>query len=202
MLINAMLSAALFDILILPLELIAQAGGGGNYGGGGGFGGGSSGGGGGGDGAAIYWLIQFTIRYPHFGIPLCIVIGFVVYQGKKTESDFRVTRTIRRGRKFQETALRDTAVGEIQRRDPEFDQEVFLQRVVNGFVTTQHAWSEQDLRHCRAFVSDGVRERFELYIAMQKAENIRNRMKNVEVSDCQIVSVTSDHHFDTISTLR
>ncbi|MEO1978997.1 MAG: TIM44-like domain-containing protein [Fuerstiella sp.] len=204
-----MLSPALFDVLLLPLELIAQAGGGGNYGGGGGggsgggggnYGGGGGGGsgGGGGDGAAIYWLIQFTIRYPQFGIPLCIVIGFVVYHGKKTESDFRVTRTIRRGRKFQESALRETAIGEIQRRDPEFDQEVFLQRVVNGFVTTQHAWSEQDLRHCRAFVSDGVRERFELYIGMQKAENIRNRMKNVEVDGCEIVSVTSDQHFDTI----
>ena len=143
-------------------------------------------------------LIQFTFRYPLFAIPLWIVAGLVVYQGKKTESDFRVTRTIRRGRKFQESGLLDSAITKIQQRDPEFDQEIFLQRVVNGFVTTQHAWSEQDLRQCRAFVSDGVRERFELYIAMQKAENMRNRMKNVEVNECEIVSVTSDEHFDTI----
>ena len=121
-----------------------------------------------------------------------------VYYGKKTESDFRVTRTIRRGRKIQEEELRDSVIAGIQQRDPKFDQETFLQRVVNGFVTTQQAWSEQDLRRCRAFISDGVRERFELYIAMQKAENIRNRMNNVSVTECEVVSVTSTQHFDTI----
>ena len=198
-----MLTFAMIDVLLLPLELIAQAGGGGNYGGGGGggFGGGFGGGGGGdgeGGGAAIALLIHLTFRYPLVAIPLWVVFGITVYMGKTAERDSRVGRTIRRGRKFQEAALLDAAIGKIQQRDPAFDQEIFLQRVVNGFVTTQHAWSEQDLRHCRAFVSDGVRERFELYIAMQKAENIRNRMKDVKVDDCKIVSVTSDHHFDTI----
>ena len=198
-----MLTFAMIDVLLLPLELIAQAGGGGNYGGGGGGGGGGGfGGGGGGDGegggAAIALLIHLTFRYPLVAIPLWVVFGITVYMGKTAERDSRVGRTIRRGRKFQEAALLDAAIGKIQQRDPAFDQEIFLQRVVNGFVTTQHAWSEQDLRHCRAFVSDGVRERFELYIAMQKAENIRNRMKDVKVDDCKIVSVTSDHHFDTI----
>jgi hypothetical protein len=194
-----MLNFAMINVLLLPLELFAQAGGGGNYGGGGGGGGGGfGGGGGGGGGEAIILLIHLTIRYPYIAIPLWVVVGFTIYFGKKTESDSRVTRTIRRGRKYQETALLDAAIGKIQQRDPAFDQEVFLQRVVNGFVTTQHAWSEQDLRLCRAFVSDGVRERFELYIAMQKAENIRNRMKDVETDNCEIVSVTSDSHFDTI----
>jgi hypothetical protein len=192
-----MLDPTLPGVLLLPLELIAQAGGGGNYGGGGG-GGGGSGGGGGDGGEAIILLIHLTIRYPQFAIPVWIVVGFAVFFGKKAENNSRVSRTIRRGRKFQETALREEAIGRIQQRDPNFDQATFLQRVGNGFATTQFAWSEQDLRHCRAFVSDGVRERFELYIAMQKAENIRNRMKNVDIVDCEIVSVTSDHHFDTI----
>ncbi|MGZ0173127.1 MAG: TIM44-like domain-containing protein [Planctomycetales bacterium] len=187
--------------LLMSLGLLAQAGGGGSYGGGSsGSGGGGSGssGGGGGDGELIGLLIEFTFRYPQFGIPMWIVIGIFVYFSKTAEKNARVTRTIRRGRKVQEESLHDSAIRQIQERDPDFDEAVFQQRVVNGFVKTQYAWSEQDLRPCRAFISDGVRERFELYIAMQKAENIRNRMKDVEVEDYQIVTVTSDQHFDTI----
>ncbi|MCA9010102.1 MAG: TIM44-like domain-containing protein [Planctomycetaceae bacterium] len=179
------------------VALLAQAGGGGNYGGGssGGSGGDS---GGNGSGEAIYWLIRFTIHYPQYGIPLWILIAALFYYGKKSGTEYHVTRTIRRGRKVQEDSLRTSAIASIHQHDPDFDQETFLQRVANGFVATQEAWSEQDLRRCRAFISDGVRERFELYIAMQKAENIRNRMKNVDVRENEIVSITSDRHFDTI----
>jgi predicted RNA-binding Zn-ribbon protein involved in translation (DUF1610 family)/uncharacterized tellurite resistance protein B-like protein len=179
------------------VRLLAQAGGGGDFGGGG-SGGGVGDSGGDGSGEIIYWLIVFTIHYPQYGIPLSILIAFLFYYAKKSGTDFHVTRTIRRGRKFQEDGLRTSAIGSIQQRDPDFDQETFLQRVANGFVATQAAWSEQDLRRCRAFISDGVRERFELYIAMQKTENIRNRMKDVEVRESEIVSITSDRHFDTI----
>ncbi|MCR9197255.1 MAG: TIM44-like domain-containing protein [Planctomycetaceae bacterium] len=192
------LSAALFD----SLDLLAQAGGGGKYGGsgrsgGGGFGGGGSSGDG--DGALlIYYLLQFTFRYPVIAIPVWIVVGFVVYYSKKSGTDYHVTRTIRRGRKLQEESLRSSSLGLIQQRDPDFTLDVFLRRVRNAFVATQRAWSEQDLRSCRAFISDGVRERFELYIAMQKAENIRNRMEHVQVVDAEVVTITTDEHFDTI----
>ena len=180
------------------IELLAQAGGGGDFGGGGSGGGGGGDSGGDGSGEAIFWLIIFTIEHPQFGIPLWILLAVLFYYGKKSGTDYHVTRTIRRGRKFQEDGLKTSAIASIQQRDPDFDQETFLQRVANGFVATQAAWSEQDLRRCRAFISDGVRERFELYIAMQKTENIRNRMKNVEVRESEIVSITSDRHFDTI----
>lgn len=195
-----MFVSALPLLLLTTLNLFAQAGGGGSYGSGssGSSGGGGSGGGGGGDGEFIGFLIELTFRYPKVGIPMWIVFGIVFYFSKKTEKDVRVTRTIRRGRKVQEESLHDSAIRQIQERDPDFDEAVFLQRVVNGFVKTQYAWSEQDLRQCRAFISDGVRERFELYIAMQKAENIRNRMKDVKVDNYQVVTVTSDQHFDTI----
>jgi len=171
-------------LLLTTLNLFAQAGGGGSFGGGGGDG--------------IFQLIILTFRYPKIGIPMWIVVGIVSYYSKKAESNARITRTIRRGRKVQEESLYDSAIRQIQERDPDFDEAVFQQRVGNGFVKTQYAWSEQDLRQCRAFISDGVLERFELYIAMQKAENIRNRMKEVEVDDSRIVACSSDQHFDTI----
>ncbi len=192
-----MFASTLFYLCLIPLEILAQAGGGGNFGGSGRTGGGD-GGGGEGLGVLVHLLIRFTIRYPQYGIPLCILVALGFYYSQKAGKDYHVTRTIRRGRKFQEDDLRDSVIGQIQQRDPEFDQEVFLQRVANAFITTQKAWSEQDLCRCRAFVSDGVRERFELYIAMQKSEGIRNRMKQVEVRTTDVVAVTSDLHFDTI----
>jgi hypothetical protein len=195
-------SSVLGFVDIAPsLDLLAQAGGGGGFGGGGGGGGGfGGGGGGGGDGGAvlIYLALRFAIRYPYIAIPLFIFFGFIMYLGKNAERDSRITRTIRRGRKVQESALQETAIGTIRQRDPNFDEEVFLQRAAKAFVTTQNAWSEQNLKTCRAFISDGVHERFELYIAMQKAENIRNRMRDVTVTRRQIVAVTSDQHFDTM----
>jgi len=202
-----MYSTGLATTALNCLELLAQAGGGGNFGGssrsggGGGFGGGgSSGGGGDGEGIAIMlqMLLRFTLHYPQYAIPLWILAAVGLYFGKQTGTDYHVTRTIRRGRKMQEESLQNSSLGLIQQRDPGFELDVFLQRVSNAFITTQQAWSEQDLRLCRAFISDGVRERFELYIAMQKFENIRNRLIDVSVVETKVVSITTDTHFDTI----
>ncbi|MFH5803491.1 TIM44-like domain-containing protein, partial [Alienimonas sp. DA493] len=188
-------------------HLLAQAGGGGGYGGGGGggFGGGGgggfSGGGGGGSGdggEALIALVHLTVRYPHIMIPVWIVLALVFYYGKNEEKSYRVSRTIRRGKKVQERDRREGALQKVRDRDPAFTEELFLDRVSHAFLTTQYAWSEQNLSTCRAFLSDGVHERFELYIGMQKAEGIRNRMKRVTVGSARIVSVESAPHFDTI----
>ena len=127
-----------------------------------------------------------------------MVIAAICYFAQQQGNDYRITRTIRRGRKFQEDDLKAIALARIQRRDQQFDVQIFLDRVERAFLVTQDAWSQQDLRPCRPFLSDGVHERFDLYIRMQQAENIRNRMKNVRVLGKQIVSITTDHHFDTI----
>ena len=170
----------------------AQAGGGGSFG---------SGGGGGdleGIGYIIELLIRFTIHYPQYGIPIWIIIGVVFYFVKREEKSFRVSRTIRKGRKRQEQGLRDAALADIAQRDHGFSTKLFLERSSQGFLETQHAWSEQELSRCRAFISDGVHERFALYVSMQQTEQIRNRMRDVHISSTKIVAVTSDVHFDTI----
>ncbi len=196
-------------------ELLAQAGGGGNFGGGGGGGGGFGGGGGGfggggggfggggfggggysgsgGGGGGGLLALPATCS-----VPLIIVIVIIIVIAQQKERSVRIRRTIRKGRKVQEEMMRSDALSRIKQADPDFDVATFLQRTANAFVTTQYAWSDQNLNACRAFISDGVHERFDLYIAMQKAENIRNRMKNVQILSQQIVCVTSDPGFDTI----
>ena len=86
----------------------------------------------------------------------------------------------------------------IAARDSAFTESLFLDRARKGFLVTQDAWSEQDLSPCRPFLSDGVHERFKLYIAMQQAENLRNRLRDVHIRDAVVVAVTNDAHFDTI----
>ena len=136
-----MFASALPLLLLTTLNLLAQAGGGGSYGSGssGGGGGGSSGGGEGG-GELIALLIELTFRYPQIGIPMWIVVGIVFYVSKNTEQDARVTRTIRRGRKVQEESLYESAIVQIQERDPDFDLAELQHRIVEGFVKTQYAW--------------------------------------------------------------
>ena len=176
--------------------LLSQAGGGGGFGGGGGggFGGGGFGGGGfssgrSGGGGDLPLPVAIAI------VILMIVCGCVSLFAEKNA---RITRTIRKGRRVQEDELRWNSLAKINGRDHGFDSDVFLRRTANAFLTTQHGWSEQNLGMCRAFISDGVYERFDLYIEMQKAENIRNRLKNVKVVSQEVVCVTSDQHFDTI----
>jgi uncharacterized tellurite resistance protein B-like protein/predicted RNA-binding Zn-ribbon protein involved in translation (DUF1610 family) len=179
-----------------------QAGGGGGYGGGGGGygggGGGYGGGGGGGDGDGLVILIWFTFKYPYIAIPLWIMLGLIFYLGKVKERDVRVTRTIRKGRKAQEAILRSNELEKISTSDPQFDEHRFLSLVEHAFITTQYAWSEQDLQPSRPFISDGIHERFQLYISMQKAENKRNRMKNVQIRSREIVYVNCEQAFNTI----
>lgn len=188
-------------VVIFSDSVLGQAGGGGAYGGGGGGGGGYSGGGGGGSGGggdALAVLIMLTFEYPLLAIPVWIVLGFLFFYGKKFEGEARVGRTIRKGRKIQTAELQAVEHSKLIKGDADFKDTVFLDRVSKAFITTQYAWSEQQLESCRPFISDGIHERFQLYIAMQKKENIRNRMRDVQIRAREIVAIESERDFDTI----
>lgn len=83
-------------------------------------------------------------------------------------------------------------------RDPGFDETAFLQRASAAFKQIQAAWSKQDMAPARAFISDGVMERFSIGIELQQADGLRNQMSAVNVADARIVEVESDPHFDTL----
>ncbi len=184
---------------LLPVFLVALAyvvdarpGGGNRY-----PGGGSSGGGGLGD--LIMLLIWLCIRFPLLGIPVAIIVLFVMYKGGYKTKTFNESRVIRKGRQKQETYARNTALDILTQKDPTFDEQVFLQRVQTAVSRLQQAWCRHDIRPVRHFLSDAVFERFELQIAMQQAKGVKDRMLQSTILGLEVVQLESDVVFDTIT---
>lgn len=183
-----------------------RAGGGEHYGGGHSSGGGSHGSGGSGGGGGdigplidlIWLLIRLIIAYPKIGVPAVIVVGIVIYVISREGRGAYVSRTIRRGAERQRSRLQEQALRDLEARDPGFTELAFLTKARNGFHKIQRAWSAQDLKPVRPFISDGIRERFSLQIEMQQADGYRNQLDNVAIQEAEIVAVESDAQFDTI----
>jgi len=194
-------------ILAGPLLLLAgaawgRAGGGENYGSS--YSSGGPGGDDDGGGFLLGLLLQLVFDYPAIGIPVLLIVVFSVMmqnryaRGTPYAGERRMTRTIVQDREARETARKDQALEQIRQRDPAFSQAGFLARAREAFLKVQQAWSGQDMRPARAFISDGVMERFGIQLEMLKARGRRNDMSAVNVSDCYILEAESDAHFDTL----
>ncbi len=185
----------LFVLCFTSVNLFARAGGGESFGG---SGGGSEGGGGGGGGELIFLLIWLVIKYPCIGIPLLIIVILVFIFGKIKASGNITDRRLRKSTFVQNKYNLNKALAKIRSRDPAFSIEEFKNRVSQAFLEIQKAWSEQNIKKIRRFISDGVEERFSLQIMMQKEEGWRNAMENVQVQKIDLIAVESDENFDTI----
>jgi uncharacterized tellurite resistance protein B-like protein len=190
---------------LLAHQVLARAGGGQSFsGGGGGGGGGFSGGGGGGDGgAAVELLIALVLHYPAIGVPVVLVVGVVVLVGaaqgaKSSGGDARISSRIRRNNLCQHELARDHHLEQIRTRDPEFDSAALVARAKTAFEKIQESWSDMTLDEVRAFVSDGVYERFSLQLAMLREANRRNVIDGLSVQKSEIVAVRCDEQFDCI----
>ena len=191
-------AAVMLTALLLTADLAwGRAGGGGSFGGGGGggggggfgggggsFGGGGSGGGSG-EGDGVVGLVM-------------LVVFIALSLASSAARRHQVTRTIRRGRAVQESNARKIGLVGIKKRDSDFSEQAFLNRVEQAFLKIQTAWSRQDLSGVRAFISDGIHERFSLQVGMQKAEGIRDEMQDVNVLHASVSAVFCDESFDTI----
>ena len=192
-------------LLLSPLAW-GRAGGGGHYSGGSHSysSGGYSHSSGQGDSGDLFLLIWFLFRYPQLSVPLVLVFGVLWVlrnrssRGTLLTGDRSMSRTISRSLQTQENARMSAAAGRIRERDAAFDEPQFLARASAAFLKIQEAWSRQDMAPARAFISDGVMERFSIQIGMQKTDGIRNDLSAVRVIDAAIVEVESDRHFDTL----
>ncbi|MFH2204307.1 MAG: transporter [Elusimicrobiota bacterium] len=195
------LALALFLLaLFAPPIVFARAGGGGGYsGGGGGFsGGGFSGGSFSGGSYGGYRSSRRMSRTENV-IWLAVIGVFVMLRVfGAINGEGRTQRTIVQGAARAQSHAIMAGIAKIHQRDPGFSTPAFLDRVQKAFLRIQEAWSNQDMGPARAFISDGINERFAIYIRMQRAMGIRNRMHEVRVLKADVVHVESDAHFDTL----
>jgi hypothetical protein len=197
------LSISLFLLLSAAVDAFARAGGGGGFhGGGGGFhSSGGGGGGGGGGGYILYLYIQFVFEHPFIGIPLTIFLLYFfnsMNNGRIENRETSIDSTITAGVEAESDNRRREALAVIQGRDPKFDEAAFLQRAAAGFLAIQDAWSRQDMSKARAFISDGVHERFTRQISEYRSRLIRNTMSEVRVLGTEALGYLAGPHFDAV----
>lgn len=187
----ALLCAAM---LFAPDDLLARAGGGGGYGGGGGGGGFGGGGGGFGGGGGGSGSIDTPAEWAFFVLVIILSITLSAIEAKQKHT----SSTIRRGHARQSDAMKRKTLDRIRQADPDFDLDNLKRRLRVAFAQIQKNWSEQDMRPSRAFISDGIFERFTLQLEMQKAEGKRNILDNVQVQGIALMAATTTDQFDTL----
>ncbi len=149
-------------------------------------------------GMFLYMYVRFVFQYPLVGFPLTL---FILYMTRSLWMELSPgnVRPLSGGdtpRGGQVAPRRTEELARLRARDPAFDDRTFLRRAGAAFHKIQEAWSAGDMSSARAFISDGVRERFERQLAGLKARGLRNLMEGVEVRDIELLACRSDKHFD------
>jgi hypothetical protein len=196
-------------------KAFGRAGGGGGYSGGGGGSGGSSGGysggGGGYSGGGTYYDDdwgggggdEFDPVAALFTLVLIVVAGIIaaIAYAVYWVTVFIRACLFRLGQWFRDQRRRIFGVAEISKRDRPFSEDLFIGRVREAFRKIQAAWSKQRIQDVRAFVSDGIFERFALQIDEQRELGYRNVMEHILVQEASVAAVERDERFET-TTVR
>ena len=209
-----MLAIAFALILVLQLPALARAGGGhssgGSSGGGhsssGGHSSGSSyhsgsGGGGGsfvfvGDGSSGGAIGDFLFLLFILGAGIAVYMWWKGRQSSDGSGDSDVSP--------QPIAEIDTeavrsGLAALTARDPNFNQQVFLDRAQTTFFVLQNAWMARNLEPARIYLSDAIYQRWKLQVDQFIALHKRDVMEDLAVNGCAIAKVGGDPNFDSIT---
>jgi predicted lipid-binding transport protein (Tim44 family) len=185
-----------FMILVICETVEARAGGGGGFRSGGSGGGFSGGGNGGGSGLALLFMLIFS--YPYISVPVIIIFLLFAFMGGKQANYSYQGAQIKQGLQKQRPDAFNKAKTKLLERDPDFTAEALCERVKKAFILIQNAWSDMDMSKARAFISDGIFERFSLQLAIYESSKVRNTVSDIKVIASEIVSIRSDEFFDSI----
>jgi Tim44-like domain len=190
---------ALSLILTSPLLAFARAGGGQSFGGGGGgFGGGGGGFGGGG------LLLPFLFfGGGGGGFFFFLFILFALWQVYRRMSIGNPMQASNYGPAYAPMAqMRSTLTEDLaalQAKDPNFNQQMFLDRAQAAFFALQKAWMDRNLEPARVYMSDGIYHRWKTQIDAMIAAHKKNMLDSLVIGGVQIVKVQTDPNFDTIT---
>jgi len=199
---------ALALVLMSPLLAFARAGGGGHFSGGGGsFGGGGysggSYGGGGGLGGTGLLLPFFLFGGGGGGFIFFLIILFGIWQAYRRMSLRNPVQASNWGPSYAPMAqMRSTLsddMAALQAKDPNFNQQMFLDRAQAAFFALQKSWMDRNLEPARVYMSDGIYHRWKNQIDAMIAAHKKNILDNLVIGGVQIVKVQSDPNFDSIT---
>ncbi|HEX9095306.1 MAG TPA: Tim44-like domain-containing protein [Candidatus Dormibacteraeota bacterium] len=188
-------------VLTSPLLAFARAGGGEGFGGGGGgFGGGGSFGGGGGGGLLLPFLF---FGGGGGGFFFFLFILFALWQVYRRTSIGNPMQAANYGPAYAPMAQMRSTVTEdlaaLQTKDPNFNQQMFLDRAQAAFFALQKAWMDRNLEPARVYMSDGIYHRWKTQIDAMIAAHKKNMLDNLVIGGVHIVKVQTDPNFDTIT---
>jgi len=81
---------------------------------------------------------------------------------------------------------------------PGFDAAAFKQKVRRGFSKIQEAWSAQSLAGVRAFISDGMYQRFATQFRMMALLKQTNKLDNVRLLRAELAAARQDGEYDVL----
>lgn len=177
-----------------PAHLQARAGGAGGHSSGGGhsYGGGSHSYGGGssfhyssgGEGSFVSGLLILLL--------VLILVIVVIYQ--------QFTSVERSGPDDprQDPSLDPESLARFQLANPDFEMSVFLNKVGLAFGKIQAAWSDQDISKARAFITDGIYQRYTTQFLMMSLLQQRNLLSGIRISGMLAVSAREDGPYDVM----
>ena len=195
---------ALSFLLTSPLLAFARAGGGQSFGGGGGgFGGGGSFGGGGGFGGGGLLLPFLFFGGGGGGFFFFLFILFALWQVYRRMSFRNPMQASNFGPAYAPMAQMRSTVTEdlaaLQAKDPNFNQQMFLDRAQAAFFALQKSWMDRNLEPARVYMSDGIYHRWKTQIDAMIAAHKKNMLDNLVIGGVHIVKVQTDPNFDTIT---
>ena len=195
---------ALTLALMTPLLAFARGGGGGHFSGGGGgsFGGGGYSGGGGFGGGA-FLLPFFLFGGGGGGLIFFLFILFGLWQLYRRMSIGNPVQASNWGPSYAPMAETRSSLNDdlaaLQAKDPNFNQQMFLDRAQAAFFALQKAWMDRNLEPARVYMSDGIFHRWKTQIDAMIAAHKKNILDNLVIGGVQIVKVQTDPNFDSIT---
>ena len=191
-------------ILTSPLLAFARAGGGQSFGGGGGgFGGGGSFGGGGGFGGGGLLLPFLFFGGGGGGFFFFLFILFALFQVYRRMSIGNPMQASNYGPAYAPMAQMRSSLTDdlaaLQAKDPNFNQQMFLDRAQAAFFALQKAWMDRNLEPARVYMSDGIYHRWKTQIDAMIAAHKKNMLDNLVIGGVHIVKAQTDANFDTIT---
>jgi hypothetical protein len=196
---------ALSFLLTSPLLAFARAGGGSHFsgGGGGGFGGGGGSFGGGGFGGGGLLLPFLFFGGGGGGFIFFLFILFGIWQVYRRMSIGNPMHASNFGPAYAPMAQMHSTLTEdlsaLQAKDPNFNQQMFLDRAQAAFFALQKSWMDRNLEPARVYMSDGIYHRWKTQIHAMIAAHKKNILDNLVIGGVTIVKAQTDPNFDSIT---